>query len=44
MSWGEWFDLKIMDALFSFYIVGAVIAILVIGWFITSIIDLIKNK
>ena len=44
MSWRDWFDLKIMDVLIDFYIVGAVIAILVICWFIASIIDLIKNK
>lgn len=44
MSWGEWFDLKIMDALISFYIVGAMVALIIIGWFIVSIIDLIKNK
>lgn len=44
MSWGEWFDLKIMDTLVSFYIVWAMIALIIIGWFIVSIIDLIKNK
>lgn len=44
MSWGEWFDLKIMDTLVSFYIVGAIIALIIIGWFIVSVINLIKNK
>lgn len=44
MSWGEWFDLKIMDTLVSFYIVGAIVVLIIIGWFIVSIIDLIKNK
>lgn len=44
MSWGDWFDLKIMDTLASLYIVGAMVALIIIGWFIVSIIDLIKNK
>lgn len=44
MSWGEWFDLKIMDTLFSFCIVGAIVALIIIGWFIVSIVDFIKNK
>lgn len=44
MSWGEWFDLKIMDVLFDFYIIGAILVLIIIGWFIISIIDLIKNK
>jgi hypothetical protein len=44
MSWGEWFDLKLMDILFYLYSVGAILALIIIGWFIISIIDLIKNK
>lgn len=44
MSWGEWFDLKLMDILFYLYCVGAIVALIIIGWFIVSIIDLIKNK
>lgn len=44
MSWGEWFDLKIMDTLVSLYIVGAMVTLIIIGWFIVSIVDLIKNK
>lgn len=44
MSWGEWFDLKIMDTLVNFYIVGAIVALVIIGRLIVSIIDLIKNK
>lgn len=44
MSWGEWLDLKIKDVLFDFYIIGAILALIVIGWFIISIINLFKNK
>lgn len=44
MSWGDWFDLKIMDMLFYLYGIGAILALIIIGWFIVSIIDLIKNK
>ena len=44
MSWGEWFDLKLMDMLFYLYGIGAILALTIIGWFIVSIIDLIKNK
>jgi hypothetical protein len=44
MSWGEWFDLKLMDILFYLYGVGDIIALIIIGWFIASIVDLIKNK
>jgi hypothetical protein len=44
MSWGDWFDLKLMDMLFCLYSVGAILALIIIGWFIVSIIDLIKNK
>ena len=44
MSWGEWFDLKLMDILFYLYSIGAIIALIIVGWFIASIIDLIKNK
>lgn len=44
MSWVEWFDLKIMDALIGFYIVGTIAVLIIIGWFIVSIIDFIKNK
>lgn len=44
MSWGEWFDLKIMDILFYLYSIGAILALIVIGWFIISIRNLFKNK
>ena len=44
MSWGEWFDLKLMDMLFCLYSIGAILALIVIGWFIVSIVDFIKNK
>ena len=44
MSWEEWFDLKLMDILFYLYGVGAILALIIIGGFIISIIDLIKNK
>lgn len=44
MSWGEWFDLKLMDMLFYLYGVGAIIALIIIGWFIVFIVNLIKNK
>jgi hypothetical protein len=44
MSWGDWFDLKLMDMLFCLYSVGAILALIIIGWFIVSIIDFIKNK
>lgn len=44
MSWGDWFDLKLMDILFYLYSIGAIIALVIVGWFIASIIDLIKNK
>lgn len=44
MSWGDWFDLKIMDILFYLYSIGAILALTIIGWFIISIVDLIKNK
>ena len=44
MSWGEWFDLKIMDMLFYLYGIGAILALIIIWWFIVFIIDLIKNK
>ena len=44
MTWADWLDLKIMDILLDFYIVGAILAFIIIVWFISSIIDLIKNK
>lgn len=44
MSWGEWFDLKLMDMLFCLYSIGAILALIIIGWFIVSIVDFIKNK
>lgn len=44
MSWGEWFDLKIMDILFYLYGIEAILALIIIGWFIVSIVDFIKNK
>lgn len=44
MSWGDWLDLKLMDILFYLYSIGAIIALIIVGWFIVSIIDLIKNK
>lgn len=44
MNWGEWFDLKLMDILFYLYSIGAILALIIMGWFIVSIIDLIKNK
>jgi hypothetical protein len=44
MSWGEWFDLKLMDILFYLYGIGVILALIVIGWFIISIVNLIKNK
>lgn len=44
MSWGEWFDLKLMDMLFCLYGIGAILALIIIGWFIVSIVDFIKNK
>lgn len=44
MSWGDWFDLKLMDILFCLYSIGAILALIIIGWFIVSIVDLIKNK
>ena len=44
MTWSEWFDLKIMDMLFYLYGIGAILALIIIGWFIVSIVDLIKNK
>lgn len=31
MSWGEWFDLKIMDMLFYIYGIGAILALIIIG-------------
>lgn len=43
MSCGEWFDLKIMDILFYLYGIGAIIALVIIGWFIVSIINLFKK-
>lgn len=43
MSWGEWFDLKLMDMLFCLYSIGAILALIIIGWFIVSIIDFIKK-
>ena len=44
MSWVDWFDLKLMDMLFCLYSIGAILALTIIGWFIISIVDLIKNK
>lgn len=44
MSWEEWFDLKIMDILFYLYSIGAILALIIIGRVIVSIVDLIKNK
>jgi hypothetical protein len=44
MSWGDWLDLKLMDILFYLYSIGAIIALIIIGWFIISIINLFKNK
>lgn len=43
MSWGEWFDLKVKDVLADFYIVGIIITILIIGWFLIQIINIIKK-
>jgi hypothetical protein len=44
MSWGEWFDLKLMDILFDLYSIGAILAHVIIVGFIVSIVNLIKNK
>lgn len=44
MNWGEWFDLKLMDILFYIYGIIAILALIIIGWFIVSIVNLIKNK
>lgn len=44
MSWGEWFDLKLMDMLFYLYGIVAILALIIIGWFIVSTLNLIKNK
>lgn len=44
MSWGEWLDLKLMDILFDLYSIGAILALIIIGGFIVSIVNLIKNK
>lgn len=44
MTWADWLDLKIMDILLSFYIIGAILAFIIIVWFISSIIDTIKHK
>ena len=44
MTWSEWFDLKLMDILFYLYGMKAILALIIIGWFIISIIDFIKNK
>mgnify|MGYP003299631692 FL=1 len=44
MTWADWLDLKIMDILLYFYIIGAILAFIIIVWFISSIIDVIKHK
>jgi DMSO/TMAO reductase YedYZ heme-binding membrane subunit len=44
MSWSEWFDLKLMDIIFQFYIAIAIIAFLILLGFMIAIINIIKNK